>query len=128
MRAWYKANSDHINKYQSIVEHSLVSLSSMLDDDIIYCCNPACTAHHNNLSRCVISSLIALKLLQTVQSLAKVLANVPSLLAGHNLSNQNYRQASGGIKYGLILVPLWLVFCFRSKSTVIANTSMLSDG
>ena len=45
VRAWYKANSDHINKYQSIVEQSLVSLSSVLDDDIISCCNPACTAH-----------------------------------------------------------------------------------
>ena len=33
----------------------------------------------NNMSRCVISSLIALKLLQTVRSLVKALANVPTI-------------------------------------------------
>ena len=50
-RAWCKANSDHINKYQSVVQHSLVSLNSVLDDDIISCCNPACTAHQKQLEQ-----------------------------------------------------------------------------
>ena len=38
-------------RVSSIVGHSLVSLNCALDDDIVYCCNPACTAH-NNSSKC----------------------------------------------------------------------------
>ena len=125
MRAWYKANSDHINRYQSFVRHSLVTLNCVIMASSTAVTQPA--QLNNNLSKFVISSLIPSKLLQIVQSVVKALANVPALLVGHNLSNQNYRQASGGISYGLIPVLLQLVFFFRLKSTVIADTSMLSD-
>ena len=43
--SWSKATSKDICQYQSIVAHSLVSLGSMLSDDIVLCCNPLCTTH-----------------------------------------------------------------------------------
>ena len=81
----------------------------------------------NSLSKCVISLLSALRMLQTVQSHAKDLANSPVSLGGHSLSHQNYRLASGGISSGLMLVPLLLVFYSSSKSIATVDTGMLSD-
>ena len=81
----------------------------------------------NSLSKCMISLLSALRMLQTVQSHAKDLANNPASLGGHSLSNQNYRLASCGISSGLMLVLLLLVFYFSSKSIATVDTSMLSD-
>ena len=50
-RAWYRATIDHIDKYQTTVEHMLESLNMMLDDAIITCCDPACTAHQQQLEQ-----------------------------------------------------------------------------
>ena len=82
---------------------------------------------NNSLSRCVISLLSALKSLGTAQSQAKALANDLALLAGHSLSNQNYRLASGGISCGVTPVPPLLVFCFSLKSITTTDTNTLYD-
>ena len=47
--SWSKATSKDICQCQSIVAHSLVSLGSMLSDDIVLCCNPLCTSHQTLL-------------------------------------------------------------------------------
>ena len=47
--AWFKATPEIIGQYQSSVLQSLAALSSSLDDEVVLCCNPLCTAHHQHL-------------------------------------------------------------------------------
>ena len=46
---WHLATSDDICRYQQAVQCSLVSLSSLLPNDVVLCCEPSCTAHQDLL-------------------------------------------------------------------------------
>ena len=58
---WHLATSDDICRYQQAVQCSLVSLSSLLRNDVVLCCEPSCTAHQDLLERVCTKLVSSLK-------------------------------------------------------------------
>ena len=99
-----------ICQYQSIVAHSLVSLGSMLSDDIVLCCNPLCTSHQTLLDE------ISYELVTCLKSAADL--TVPSAGTGRHPRVAGWSQfvkpelTASQWWHKLWLVLPQLVFCF----------------
>ena len=125
--AWFKATPDNIDQYQSAILQSLAVLNSSLGDEVVFCCNPSCTAHQQHLEQ------VCDKLVKCLKEAAD--SSIPCRGPGLHRKVAGW---SGFVKPELAVSQWWykaiiygwkqavplLGFFFSSKSMLISDTSM----
>ena len=127
MRAWYRATSDHIDKYQTTVEHLLESLNMMLDDAIITCCDPACTAHQQQLEQVCDQLVKSLKIALDCSIPGKGPGKQLRIAGWSQFVKPELQASQRWHSFGLTPVPPLLVFCFSLKSITTTDTNTQYD-
>ena len=72
---WHMATSDDIHHYQQAVQQSLETLSCLVSDEVLCCCDPSCSVHQHQLE------WVCTRLVSQLRASAE--SCIPSGSAGH---------------------------------------------